>query len=115
MSALDLLWMSALSAPFLAMIALLVYYHVKRTSWKWNHDRGKRDLGFCPSSAALGVIFLFAQVFTLPSIAHALEARQVEEVEEDDDGDPDLPQKHLNRQLRKLRRGQSVDRLVLRL
>lgn len=115
MSALDLLWMSALSAPFLAIIALLAYYQLKRTTWKWNHRRGKQKPGFCPSSAALGTIFLFAQVFTRPSIAHVIEARQVEDVDEDDDGDPDVPEKHLNRQLRKIRRGQPMDGLVLRL
>jgi hypothetical protein len=115
MSALDVLWMSALSAPFLAIIVLLVYYQLKRTTWNWNRRRGKESLGFCPSSAALGTIFLLAQVFTRPSIAHFIEARQLEDVDEDDDGDPDVPDKHLDRQLRKIRRGQPIDGLILRL
>jgi hypothetical protein len=115
LSALDVLWISALSSPFLAIVVLLFFYQLKRTTWKWNYRRGKRNLGFCPSSAALGTIFLFAQVFTRPSIAHVLEVRQVEDANEDDDGDPDAPVKHLNRQLRKIRRGQPIDTLILRL
>ena len=115
MSAFDVLWMSALSAPFLAIIVLLAYYQLKRTTWKWNRRRGKRNPGFCPSSAALGTIFLFAQVFTRPSIAHVFEARLAEDADEDDDGEPDSPGKDLNRQLRKIRRGEPIDSLVLRL
>lgn len=115
MSAFDVLWMSALSTPFLAIIVLLAYYQLKRTTWKWNRRRGKRNPGFCPSSAALGTIFLFAQVFTRPSIAHVLEARLVEDADEDDDGDPDVPEKRLDRQLRRIRRGQPIDGLVLKL
>jgi hypothetical protein len=107
--------MSALSAPFLTIIVLLVYYQLKRTTWKWNRQRGRQNLGFCPSTAALGSIFLFAQVFTRPSIAHVLEARQVEDADEDDDGDPDSPEKHLNSQLKKIRRGLPIDGLILRL
>jgi hypothetical protein len=107
--------MSALSAPFLTIIVLLVYYQRKRTTWKWNRQRGRQNPGFCPSSAALGTIFLFAQVFTRPSIAHVLEARQVEDADEDDDGDPDSPEKHLNSQLKKIRRALPIDGLILRL
>jgi hypothetical protein len=106
MSALDVLCMSAVSAPFLTILVLLAYYQLKRATWKWNHRRGKRNLGFCPSSSALGVMLLFAQMLTRPSIGHVLQARQVEHADEDDNGDPDSPEKHLNRQLRKIRPGQ---------
>jgi hypothetical protein len=45
---------------------------------------------------------------------HAIEARQKEDVEEDDDGDPETPEKELSRQLRKIRRGEAVEVLKLR-
>jgi hypothetical protein len=45
----------------------------------------------------------------------AIEASQQEEVEEDDQGDPGTPEGLLNRQLRRIRRGEPVERLELRL
>jgi hypothetical protein len=43
-----------------------------------------------------------------------LETKQVEVVEEDDEGDPETAAKELSRQLKRIRRGEAVERLVLR-
>lgn len=112
MSALDVL--SFFTAfPFGVILALLLYYRLKRAAWKHNKRRGKS--GFCPSSAALGVVLLFGHNFIRPSLAHVIEVVQHEEREEDDEGDPEAPEKRLHRQLQKIRRGESVDHLTLRL
>jgi hypothetical protein len=42
-------------------------------------------------------------------------AREKADVEEDDEGDPETPAKQLSRQLKRIRRGEVVERLVLRL
>lgn len=114
MSALDLLALLA-GAPFAAILALLTHYVAKRTVWKHNRRRGKPNLGFCPSSAALGVVFLFAQVFVRPSLDQTIHAIQHEDVDEHDEGDPEESRKHFLRQLRKIRHGRPIDRLVLKL
>lgn len=72
-------------------------------------------MGFCPSSAALGAVFLLITTFYRPRMEHAIEARLQEEVEEDDEGDPEAPEKGLSRQLRRIRRGEPVETLKLRL
>ena len=53
--------------------------------------------------------------FHRPSVAYVVEARQEEDADEDDDGEPESLTKQLDRQLRKIRRGEPVERLVLRL
>jgi hypothetical protein len=107
---------SLLSAsPFLAIVAILGYYQIRRSAWKRNRRKERRALGFCPSSAALGAVFLLITTFYRPRMEFAIEARLREEVEEDDEGDPETPEKHLNRQLRRIRRGEPVEMLELRL
>ena len=41
--------------------------------------------------------------------------RQEEDVDEDDQGGPDTPARRLHRQLRLIRRGEPVERLILKL
>ena len=105
----------AIGAPFLSIGAILVYYQLRRAAWRRNKRRGKKNLGFCPSSSALGMALLFIQVFYRPSIDNVIEVKQNEDVDEDDDGDPESPIKQLNRQYKRIRRGEPLDRLVLRL
>jgi hypothetical protein len=102
-------------APALAIVAILLYYQLRRALWRRNNRRGRKNRGFCPSSVALGMALQFLQVFHRPSMTHVVEARQDEDAEEDDEGDPESPTKQLNRQLKRIRRGEWVDRLVLRL
>lgn len=103
------------ASPFLALIAILVHYQVRRSVWKREKRKGKKNPGFCPSAAALGAVFAFMPVFYRPSVDFLIKARIQEEVEEDDEGDPETPEKSLSRQLRRIRRGEPVEALELRL
>ncbi len=103
------------SAPFLAITAILSLYLIRRVSWVRTTRTGRKLFGVQPSAVGLGMAFLFLQTFWQPSLCHAIEAREKVDMEEDDEGDPETPEKQLNRQLKRIRRGEAVDRLVLRL
>ena len=105
----------AFSAPFLAIAAILVHYLLKRAAWRRKQRQGKKISGFCPSSAALGFVFLFVQVLYRPGVEFVLLEQQREDVEEDGAGDPESPAKQLTRQLKRIRHGEQIDTLVLRL
>jgi hypothetical protein len=101
------------SIPYLAIVFILGHYVVRRANCR---RRTRRSMpGFYPSSAALGAVFLLTQMFYRPSIRHTIEARLVIDVEDDDQGDPEAPAKQLDRQLKRIRRGESVESLVVRL
>ena len=105
------------ASPFLAMVAILAHYQLRRSAWKRKRRKGERVLGFCPSSAALGAVFLLTTMFYRPRMEFAIEARlrEEEKVEEDDEGDPETPEKGLSRQLNRIRRGERLETLELRL
>jgi hypothetical protein len=99
--------------PYLVVAAILAHFVVRRALSKRHRRRGKS--GFYPSSAALGMVFLLAQTFYRPSLQHFVNTKQVIEVEEDDQGDPETSASGLDRQLKRLRRGEPLHSLVLRL
>lgn len=107
----------AMFLPFVAIVMILVHYMLRRMLFRRRRRLGKLGLGYYPSTFALGMAFQFMQVFTRPSIAYVLVEKQKEEADEDGDGDPDSPTarlKHFHRQLMRIRRGDPIDRLVLR-
>jgi hypothetical protein len=112
---LSFLSLISFGAPFLAIAAILVHYQLRRAAWRRNRRLGKKNLGFCPSTSALGMALQFLQAFSRPSLAHVVEAKRDEDADEDDAGEPETLAKQLHRQLRRIRRGEPVDRLVLRL
>ena len=57
----------------------------------------------------------FMQVYHRPSVAYVLEVKQEQQVEEDDEGGPESLIKQLGRQLQRIRRGDPIERLVLRI
>ncbi|HWG19441.1 MAG TPA: hypothetical protein VG225_02855 [Terracidiphilus sp.] len=69
------------------------------------------------SEVGLGAAFQFFSIAYRPSHAFIAKAQiqQQEDKDEDDDGGPDTPMKHLHRQLRRIRRGEPVERLIWRL
>jgi len=113
--ALAYLFQISLSAPFLAIGAIFCYYLLRRAIWRRNSRLGKKNLGFCPSSCALGMALLFVQVFYRPAVDNVIEVKQDEGTDEDDEGDPENQKKQLDSQLKRIRRGETLDRLVLRL
>jgi hypothetical protein len=104
----------AVSLPYLAIVVVFVHYLLRLAKWKVDKRRGKNP-GFCPSTAALGMMLLFMQVFVRPTLQHVLEEKQDEDVEEDDQGDPEGATRGLSRQLKRIRRGEQFEDLVLRL
>lgn len=99
--------------PYFAILGILIHYVVRRTIYKYKVRRGVLP-GFCPSAVALGTAFLLASMLFRPRLQYAIEAQQVVESENDDDGGPDSPSK-LDKQLKRIRRGEPVENLTLRL
>jgi hypothetical protein len=104
----------ALGSPFLAIVGIVAYYYLSRGPWRRNR---RRSSTFSSSSGAMATVLLGLTLIYRPRLQYAVEAqqRQVEDADEDDDGAPETPTKHLLRQLRRIRRGEEVDRLMLRL
>ncbi len=105
----------ALASPFLAIVAIFVHYFLRRAVFRRNQRLGRKNTGFCPSSFALGTALQLIPMFYRPSLEFAIKARAVQVVEEDDDSDPEKPAKHLHRQLRRIRRGEPVETLIVKL
>jgi hypothetical protein len=103
------------SIPFLAIVVILLHYSLRRFLWRRGKRLGKSSLGYYPSMFALGMALQFMQVYWRPSVSYVLEEKQDEDADEDDNGDPENLKKQLDRQLKRIRRGEPVDRLVLRL
>ncbi|HTH53270.1 MAG TPA: hypothetical protein VL495_04915 [Edaphobacter sp.] len=81
--------------------------------WRWR--RGKRQgkaAGFYPTGAALGNALHQLQSIAEPQNKYVIEEKLKEDVDEDGDGGPDDPTKHLHRQARKIRRGDRLERLT---
>ncbi len=113
----DVLYILSLfsGAPFIVIAAILCLYLIRRLPWVRSARTGRRLFGIQPSAVGLGMAFLFLQVFWRPSLSHVIEVQQKADVEEDDEGEPESLTKQLHRQLRRIRRGEPVERLALRL
>jgi hypothetical protein len=90
-----------------------VLFCLRRFLWKLRKRQGRRYLGFCPTYTSAGNALQALQVMAQPRAEHVLAEKFDDEADEDDDGDPDHPEKHLHRQLRRIRRGEKVERLTV--
>jgi len=82
--------------------------------WRWKqrrHLKGKRR-GFYPTTFALGIAFQQIQLFVAPDMAHAIAERLKEQAEDDNEGGPESAARHLDRQLRRIRRGERLETLT---
>jgi hypothetical protein len=107
----------AMGSPFLAILVILAYYYIVRMPWGRKRKKGRRSRSRFLSSPGLETVLLGLTLIYRPRIHYAVEAqhRQVEDADEDDNGDPETPLKHLLRQLRRIRRGEEVETLSVRL
>jgi hypothetical protein len=103
---LDLVLQGAFLAFFCLITAIIVF---KRDQWRRNKRTGKKHLGFYPSAAALSIALLSLQTLAQPDIHHALEQRQTEVGDEEENGDPDDPAAQLARQLKRIRNSESFE------
>ena len=107
-------------APFLLIGLILFHYALRRILWRRRKRLGKSRLGFYPSAFALGMALQFIQVYHRPSMAYVRQVKREEQddADEDDHGETDTPaarRKHFFRQLLRIRRGDPIGRLVLRI
>ena len=105
-----------MASPFLAIVVILAYYYLSLRAVAAQSKTGRAQVDVFPSSGGLGTVLLGLTLIYRPRIHYAIEAqhRQVEDADEDDNGDPDTPARHLLRQLRRIRRGEHVETLSLR-
>ena len=118
---LDLIDSFAASLPVISMTLVgiaLVFSRLKQLIWPQpKTSRKRRRFAVSATNAAIGLAFLPLSVIYRPSLAEVakVQIRQQEDVDEDDNGDPETPLKHLFRQLRRIRRGENVETISLRL
>jgi hypothetical protein len=92
------------------LFALVVY--IRRARWRHGQRRRKR-IRFYPTTMMIGLALQSLQVFAHPEVDHTIEEKYADAAEEEDAGDPNDPQKVLARQLRRIRNGDPVDRLLV--
>jgi hypothetical protein len=101
-----------LLGTFLVAFALFtLVFLLQRARYKYRKRRGKKHLGFYPSTAALSIMVLGLQTIAQPDLIHALEQRQTEAAEEDDEGDQGDLAAQFNRQLKRIRNGEPIGTL----
>jgi hypothetical protein len=105
--------------PALAIVVSLVHYVLWRPRLRQRKSAGNRRSRLHPYCLALAMGFLqLVREFYQPNLVHLVESMQDEDADEDDSGDPETPEgrlKHFHRQLKRIRRGDPIDRLVLRI
>jgi len=110
----------AVAFPVFAMIIVaiaLIALRIRTSITAHRRPRRRRRIGIVASNALIGLAFLPLSIIYRPSLLEVAKAqiRQQEEVDEDRSGDPESPLRHLLRQLRRIRRGEEVERLSLRM
>ena len=107
---LDFLLLTSLYA-FLCFIGCVFFYQ----RWRWRQQKrsGRSRLGFYPSTASLGNALHQLHAMAEPQVAYVIEEKLDEEADEDDEGGPDDPVRHLHRQAARIRRGERLDRLTV--
>jgi hypothetical protein len=101
--------------PYGAVVVLLGIYFWRRAQWRRRRRTGRKNLGFYPSASSLGNAMQNLQALTRPTIEYVLEEKYDEDAEDDGDGGPEDPTDHLKRQLKRIRRGEKLDVLRIRL
>jgi len=101
-----------LLGAFLALFSLFTaVFLLRRSQWRRKSDAYKKRHPFYPSAVALSLALLSIQTLAQPDLHHALEQRQTESDDEEENGDPDDPAANLDRQLKQIRNGKPIDTL----
>lgn len=85
---------------------------LKRFLWRRRRRLGKPNLGFCPTYTSAGNALQTLQVFAQPRVQHVITEKFEDQADDDDEGEPADTERHLHRQLRRIRRGEKIERLT---
>lgn len=112
-----LMWISSPMTWLIAMMMLAGWRHMFRKPNTKPEDAARIIDSGVSSPEGMGAALMFFSMAYRPNHSFVAKAQivQREDEDEDDQGGSDTPQKHLMRQLRRIRRGEAVDRLVWRL
>ena len=107
-------------AGFLFLVPLVVahiFFSLSQIGrWLRKRRRGALESRIYSMCLVAGIGFLqLVQTFYQPNLRNVISVIEEVDADKDDQGDPDSPHKHLHRQLRRIRRGQHVDRLQVKL
>jgi hypothetical protein len=97
----------------LVILACCFAFCARRFLWRRRERLGKRRKGFFPTYTAAGNALQTLQVIAQPRAEYVIEEKFDEEADDDDDGDLCDPTKHLNRQLKRIRRGEILEKLTV--
>jgi len=112
-----LMW---LSNPITWMIVMMLVASGARAvrSGRHNHEHGSHIVRIgngVPAAATVALMFLSTTYRPSVEFAAKAQIQQQEAADDDEQGGPDSPKRHFNRQLRRICNGENVDRLVWRL
>ena len=96
----------------LLILGCCLVFYLRRRLWRRRQRLGKANPGFFPTFTAAGNALQTLHAMTQQRVDYVLEEKFVDEADDDDEGGPPDPTKHLQRQLRRIRRGEKVDRLT---
>ncbi|MGO9338158.1 MAG: hypothetical protein ACLPY1_11685 [Terracidiphilus sp.] len=103
---------------FLAMAVIFGYFCFTRVLLRRRQRTRRRRSRLSGYGLALGLAFMqLIRTFYQPDLSYLIEVKQDEDADEDDSGDPETPEgrlRHFHRQLRRIRRGEPIDWLVLK-
>jgi hypothetical protein len=97
----------------LVILACCFAFCARRFLWRRRERLGKSRRGFFPTYTAAGNALQTLQVIPQPRAEYVIDEKFEEEADDDDEGDPYDPTKHLNRQLKRIRRGEILERLTV--
>jgi hypothetical protein len=105
------------ASPFI-LVCLLLPLCCNLTRSTKRQRSGKQRVNKSAFSAAafsIGIGLQFLDQIMRPGVQHQIQQMHEEDADHDKAGDPDDPKAQLNRQLKRIRRGEEIDRLILRL
>ena len=109
-------WLLLAGLVLLGTFALALGHYVLIIPGRSNrlHTNKRRRIPGYFIAAGLVFLQLMSELYC-PGAAYVLREIRDEDADEDDSGDPESPEKHFNRQLKRIRRGEPIGDLVLRL
>jgi hypothetical protein len=108
---LDLLLIAGL---YLVFVLATVAFFFQRFRWRRRKRLGKSNWGYFPTSAAMGNALQQLSTMAQPQVEHVLEEKLAEDEQDDEESGPLDPVAHLQKQARKIQRGEKLGRLTTR-